>query len=187
MKAMKLIVAVTGASGAKLAIHVLDALRAHNVEIHLILSEGAKKMALAEAGIGPDEFVKRGDFVYSEGQLDACISSGSFVTDGMIVVPCSMKTLSGIANAYDENLVIRAADVCLKERRRLVLVPREMPLNRAHLRNMLTAAEDGCVIIPPMLSFYAGCEDLESQLDQITGKILMHFGLDHAKMHVWNG
>ena len=149
MERKKIIVAITGASGAELGLYVLKALQLQDVEIHLILSEGAKRVIQAETIFTPEDFLALSDFHYPDTDLGARIASGSYKTDGMIVVPCSMKTLSGIANAYDENLIIRAADVCIKENRRVVLVPREMPLNRAHLRNMLTVAEDGGVILPP--------------------------------------
>ena len=185
MNRKRIIVGVTGASGAPLALSVLRALRAQGVEIHLVLSEGFKRMLREESDIRPEKLAALADAVYMEDDLGARISSGSFVTDGMVVVPCSMKTLSAIANAYDENLIVRAADVCLKEGRRVVLVPRETPLSRAHLRNMLRAAEDGCAIVPPMLSFNAGEENLRAQIEQVTGKILLQFGLLHPEMQVW--
>lgn len=183
----KIIVAITGASGAELGLAVLKALRMHKAEIHLIISEGAKHVLRTETPLLVEDFEKLADFCYDEADTGACIASGTFHTSGMIVVPCSMKTLSGIVNAYDENLSIRAADVCLKERRKLVLVPREVPLNNAHLRNMLTASQDGAVILPPMLSFYAGADTTEKQLAQITGKILMQFGLEHTGFVPWQG
>lgn len=183
----KIIVSVTGASGAELGLHVLRALRTQDVEIHLILSEGAKNVIRAETKLTEEDFTALADYFYADKEIGARIASGSFMTDGIIVVPCSMKTLSGIANAYDENLTIRAADVCLKESRRVVLVTREMPLNKAHLRNMLTAAEDGCIIIPPMLSFYVDADTVQKQMDQIAGKILMQFGLSHPAFQSWQG
>lgn len=187
MERERIIVAVTGASGAELGFYVLKALREHDIEIHLILSEGAKTVIRAETKLHTNDFCALADYCYDETELDACIASGSFVTKGMIVVPCSMKTLSGIANAYDENLCIRAADVCLKEKRRLVLVPREMPLGNAHLRNLLTLAQDGAVILPPMLSFYAGADTVEKQIAQIIGKVLMQFDLTHNAFVSWKG
>ncbi len=187
MERKRIIVAVTGASGAELGLHVLRALRAQDAEIHLILSEGAKAVIRAETGLSPEAFTSLADVCYDETDTGARIASGSFVTDGMIVAPCSMKTLSGIANAYDENLTIRAADVCLKESRRVVLIPRETPLNRAHLRNLLLASENGCVILPPMLSFYTGADTLEGQIGQIVGKTLMQFGMEYPGMSVWQG
>ena len=183
----RIIVGVTGASGAQLAYHVLQSLRMQEAEIFLVLSEGAKLTIRHETSLTEEDFCALADRVYSEKDIAASIASGSFLTDGMSVVPRSMKTLSGIANAYDENLIIRAADVCLKERRKLVLVPREMPLNNAHLRNMLTASQDGAVILPPVLSFYMGANDMKRQLDQVTGKILMQFGMKHQGYTAWQG
>ena len=119
--------------------------------------------------------------------MAASISSGSFVTDGMIVVPCSMKTLSAIAAGYSANLVVRAADVCLKENRRVVLVPREMPFGKIHLRNMQTASDLGCTIIAPVLTFYNNPQTLEDQMNHIIGKILMQFGLAHKKFSALTG
>ena len=153
----------------------------------IILSEGARLTIRHETALSADDFTALADFVYAEGDIAARVASGSYRTDGMVVVPCSMKTLSAIASAYDENLIVRAADVCLKERRPLVLVPREMPLRSAHLRNMLTCSEDGAVIIPPTLSFYMGECGMTRQLDQITGKILSQPGLSHEGFAVWQG
>lgn len=184
----RIIVGITGATGAELGLAVLSELtEQQGVETHLIVSEGAKRVIEAETSFCVDDLTALADFCYSESELGATIASGSFETSGMIVVPCSMKTLSGIANAYDENLIIRAADVCLKERRRLVLVPREMPLNNAHLRNMLQASQDGATILPPMMSFYTGSDSTEAQIAHITGKILMQFGLNSSNFHPWEG
>lgn len=183
----RLVVAVTGASGAELGMCILRALRAHQVETHLILSEGAKAVISSETQYCETDFTSLADHCYTDSDIGACIASGSFATDGMIIAPCSMKTLSGIANAYDENLCIRAADVCLKERRKLVLIPREAPLNNAHLRNMLTVSQDGGIIIPPVLSFYSGADTGEKQLAHITGKVLAQFGLHHDGFVPWQG
>lgn len=183
----RIIVAVTGASGAELGMCILRALRAQPVEIHLILSEGAKTVIRTETPYCENDFASLADFCYSDSEIGASIASGSFPTDGMIIAPCSMKTLSGIASAYDENLCIRAADVCLKERRKLVLIPREAPLNNAHLRNMLTVSQDGGIILPPVLSFYAGADTVEGQLSHIAGKALAQFGLHHNGFVPWQG
>lgn len=184
----RIIVAVTGASGAELGHQVLTALREQqNIEIHLILSEGAKRTIAAESSFCEADFYRLCDRSYQETEIDACISSGSFPTDGMIIVPCSMKTMAALASAYDENLVVRAADVCLKEGRKVVIVPREMPLGRAHIKNMLTLSEYGCAIVPPMLTFYAGARSLEEQMAQVTGKVLMQFGLEYSRFKVWQG
>ena len=125
------------------------------------------------------------DFVHDEDNMASSISSGSFQTDGIIVIPCSMKTLSGIVNGYDSNLLIRATDVCQKENRRVVLVPREMPLSKVHLRNMAQAAADGCVIIPPMLTLYNNADTVQKQIDHIIGKIMSQFGLNYSKFVPW--
>ncbi len=178
---------VTGASGTVIALHVLRALRAQGAEIHLIVSEAALQVLREETELQPEDLCALADAVYQNGNVAAPVASGSFVTEGMIVVPCSMKTLSGIANAYDEDLIVRAADVCLKERRKVVLVPRETPLSPAHLRNMLRACSDGCVILPPVLSFYSGSLTLEAQLEHLTGKILMQFGMVHEGFLPWRG
>jgi len=183
----RIIVAVTGASGAEIGLAVLKALRDQSAEIHLILSEGAKRVIRAETSLADADLTGLADFLYDEGDLGARIASGSFVTDGMIVVPCSMKTLSGIANAYDETLTVRAADICQKERRKLVLVPRESPLAPAHLRNMLTVSQDGAVVVPPVLSFYANADTVEKQVALIVGKVLSQFGMTHPDAPVWQG
>lgn len=184
----RIIVGITGASGAELGYHVLTALREQKeTEVHLILSEGAKRTIQAETRLLERDFYSLADYHYAEMELGACISSGSFQTDGMIIVPCSMKTMSGLANGYDENLVIRAADVCLKEGRKVVVVPREMPLGRAHIKNMLTLSEYGCVVIPPMLTFYTKRQTMDEQMAQITGKILMQFGMVCDDFQVWQG
>lgn len=109
------------------------------------------------------------------------------MTDGMIIIPASMKTVAGIASGFAENLLLRAADVCLKENRKVVLVPREMPLSRIHLRNIRECADNGCIIVPPMLTFYNGADSLEQQIDHIIGKILMQFGIEYQKFVAWQG
>lgn len=127
------------------------------------------------------------DVCYPPEDLAAAISSGSFYTDGMIVAPCSMKTLSAIANGYSDSLLIRAADVCIKECRKVVLMPREMPLSRIHLRNMSLAAEAGCVIIPPMLTFYNGSKSVDDMINHALGKALMQFGIVPPGFQSWRG
>jgi len=222
---MRIIVAVTGASGVEMSYRLLKALRsagpigdnavvsnknasiassanvnanayANNastaykesaVEIHLILSRGARLTWGYECDFPIEDLIGLADFVYEEDDLAARISSGSFVTDGMIVMPCSMKTLAGIVTGYAENLINRAADVCLKEGRKVVLVPREMPLSRIHLRNMHEAADLGMAIVPPMLTFYNGERTMEGQIDHVVGKVLMQFGLTFDNFKPWNG
>ena len=185
---MRLIIGISGATGAQMGQRLLEALKEYpEVETHLVISSGAEKVMAAETDMDPAAVRALADFSYDEHDLGAAISSGSFKTDGMIVLPCSMKTLSAIACAYDENLVSRAANVCLKEGRKVVLCPREMPLGKAHIRNMLTAADDGCVIIPPMLTFYSDYPSALDQVDHVIGKILMQFDLDYARFKPWTG
>lgn len=185
---MRIIVGISGASGVVMGYYFLKALHQHeNIETHLVITDGAIKNFEMETDIDVKNVICEADFNYQDNNLAAAISSGSFKTDGMIVAPCSMKTLSGIVHSYDNNLLVRAADVCLKEGRKVVLLPREMPLNRSHLRNLQTAAEDGCVIIPPMLTFYNKAETLEEQVNHIIGKVLSQFNLLHQKFIPWQG
>lgn len=158
-----------------------------NVETHLVVSKGAIKTFQCETSMDIETVYQLADHVHDDTNLAACISSGSFRTDGMIVLPCSMKSLSGIANGYAENLLQRSVDVCLKEGRKVVLVPREMPLGKVHLRNMLECADLGCTIVPPMLTFYSNYPTVEDQVDHIIGKILMQFGLEYKRMKPWQG
>ena len=185
---MRLIVGVSGASGVVMGYQMLKALRQlPEIEIHLVITEGAVKNFECETNIKISQLVELADFAHSNKKLAASISSGSFVTDGMIIIPASMKTVAGIASGFAENLLLRAADVCLKENRRVVLVPREMPLSRIHLRNIKECADNGCVIVPPMLTFYNGSDSLEQQIDHIIGKILMQFGIEYKKFVAWRG
>ncbi len=185
---MRIIVGVSGATGVEMSYYLLKALRsAKDCEIHLILSEGARLTWGLESDIPLEKLTALADVIHDSRDLAASISSGSFVTDGMIIMPCSMKTLAGIAAGYAENLLVRAADVCIKEGRKVVLVPREMPFSRIHLRNMKNAADDGCVIIPPVLTFYNGPKTVEDQINHIVGKILMQFGIAYDKFVPWTG
>lgn len=185
---MRIIVGISGASGAELGYHLLKTLKAYpEVETHLVISKGAYRTFQLETNIKIPEVESLADFVYKNKNIAASIASGSFKTDGMIVIPCSMKTLSGIANGYAENLLVRAVDVCLKENRRVVLVPREMPLGKVHIKNMKEASDLGCVIIPPMLTFYNNSLTMEEQMNHIIGKILMQLGLEPKKFRAWEG
>lgn len=185
---MRIIVGVSGATGVEMSYYLLQALKSvKDCEIHLILSGGAKVTWDLESDIPLDKLIALADVVHDENNMAASISSGSFVTDGMIVMPCSMKTLAGIAAGYADKLIVRAADVCLKEGRRVVLVPREMPLNRIHLRNMKEVADAGCTIVPPLLTFYNGPKTIEDQINHIVGKVLMQFGITYDKFVPWTG
>ena len=185
---MRIIVGVTGASGVEMSCALVETLKSFpDCAVHLVVSDAARRNWELETAMPFEQFVSMADVVHDVHNMAASISSGSFVTDGMIIAPCSMKTLSGIATGYAGNLLVRAADVCLKEGRKVVLVPREMPLSKVHLRNLNQAAQDGCVIIPPMLTFYNHLGTLEEQTQHIIGKILMQFGIEHKKFVPWSG
>lgn len=185
---MRLIVGVSGASGVILGYYVLKALRQiTDIEVHLVMTEGAKATLQYESTITVEEMEGLADVVHDSKNMAATISSGSFKTDGMIVVPCSMKSVDGMACGFADNLLLRAADVCFKENRKVVLVPREMPLSRIHLRNLTTLAEYGCTIIPPLLTFYNDSNSVEKQINHIVGKILMQFGFESKNFIPWTG
>lgn len=185
---MRITVAVSGATGVEMSYYLLKALKSvEGCEIHLIVSKGARITWKLESEIPLEKLEALADEVHDEHNMAACVSSGSFVTDGMIVMPCSMKTLAGIAAGYAENLIVRAADVCLKEGRKVVLVPREMPFGKVHLRNLKEAADLGCVIVPPVLTFYNGPKTIADQINHIVGKILMQFGITYDKFVPWTG
>lgn len=185
---MRLVVGVSGASGVIMSYYLLKALREHeDMEIHLVVSKGGLKNWELETNIPIEKLYELADYKYDDPNMAASISSGSFRTDGMILIPCSMKTLSAIATGYASNLIARSADVCLKEGRKVVLVPREMPLGKIHLTNMKTASEIGCTLIPPMLTFYNNPQSLDDQINHVIGKVLMQFGLTHKKFISWTG
>lgn len=185
---MRIIVGVTGASGVIMSYYLLKALKdVPDCEIHLVTSKAAQLTWQYETDRPFTALTSLADAVYEEDDLAAKIASGSFVTDGMIVLPCSMKTLAGIVSGYAENLLLRAADVCLKENRRVVLCPREMPLGKIHLHNMSLAAQYGCSIVPPMLTFYNGPQTVEDQIHHVVGKVLLQFGIRYDRMKPWDG
>ena len=185
---MRIIVGISGASGAEMGHSLLRALNAHpGCETHLVITQGAKTTWKAESALPLEELGLAADFQYDDEDLGAVISSGSFETAGMAVLPCSMKTLSAVANGYAAGLLVRAVDVCLKEGRKVVLCPRETPLGKVHLRNMLAASELGCSILPPMLTFYNKPASVADQVEHIVGKILMQFGLKHESFRPWQG
>lgn len=185
--ALKIIVGISGASGTEMGEFLLKELRKAGCESHLVITDSAKKTWELESGKKAEELRSLADYCYGESDFSASIASGSFQTDGMIIIPCSMKTLAGIVSGYADNLLLRSADVCLKEGRKVVLVPREMPLGRVHLRNLLQAAEDGCVIVPPVLTFYTDDRSLEGQMRHIIGKVLMQFGIVPEGFQPWTG
>ncbi len=174
----RLIIAITGATGSMYGIRLLEILRTlDDVESHLILSAAGALTAFSETGIEREHILKLADVVHNPKDIGASIASGSYLTHGMVVAPCSMKTLGAIANGINDNLVSRAADVILKERRRLILVTRETPLNLVHLRNMTTITEMGGVIAPPVPSYYTRPETIDDIINQTVGRTLDLLGV----------
>jgi flavin prenyltransferase len=185
----KIIVGISGSSSPIYGIQTLKALsETPDVETHLILSEGAHLTIKYEAPEWSiDQIEALADVVHSPTNLAASVSSGSFKTDGMVVVPCSMKTLAALAHSYNSDLIVRAADVCLKERRRLVVVARETPLHRGHLLNMLAVTDMGGIILPPIPGFYTQPKTISDIVDHTVGKILDLLDVDHDRLKRWTG
>jgi 4-hydroxy-3-polyprenylbenzoate decarboxylase len=183
----RVILAITGASGAILGIRALELLHHAGIETHLIISTAARQIIPVETGWSVEEIEALASSNYDPQNIGARIASGSFTTEGMLVVPCSIKTLSGIANSYSSDLIIRAADVSLKEGRRLILVVRETPLHPGHLRLMQQAAEAGAVIFPPVPSFYANHQTLEEAVTNLAGRILLRIGIENEAYSPWDG
>ena len=183
----RVILAITGASGAILGIRVLELLRESGIETHLAISSAARQTIPLETGWSVADVEALANNCYQPQQIGARIASGSFLTEGMLVVPCSVKTLSGIANSYASDLIVRAADVCLKEGRRLILALRETPLHSGHLRLMQLAAEAGAVIFPAIPTFYAGHQTLDEAVTDIAGRILLRIGIDNDAYSRWEG
>ncbi|MEW4487866.1 UbiX family flavin prenyltransferase [Thalassoglobus sp. JC818] len=182
----RIIIGVSGASAVIYGIRTLEHLRdIPDVETHLILSQGARVTIPIETRYSCQDVEKLADVVYREDNMAAAVSSGSFRTDGMIVIPCSVKSLSGIANSYADNLLVRAADVCLKEKRKLILAVRETPLHKGHLELMLKAADLGALILPPTPAFYHHPESIEDIVDQTIGKALDYFEIEHSLFKRW--
>jgi flavin prenyltransferase len=183
----RLIVAITGASGAIYGVRLLERLRDLPVETHLIATKWARVTIEHETGRSFAEVKQLADHFYAENDQAAAVSSGSFLTDGMVIAPCSTKTLAAIANGFAYNLVCRAADVVLKERRRLVLVVRETPLHATHLRNMLTLTEMGATVAPPVPAFYALPQSIDDIVDQTVERLLDQFDFQLDSPYRWGG
>jgi flavin prenyltransferase len=184
----RLIVGMTGATGSIYGLRILEALRASGEwETHLIVSDAGMLNLWQEYRLSRKEVQERADVVHNVRDVGASIASGSFITEGMIVAPCSMKTLAAVAHAFADNLITRAADVVLKERRRLVLVTREAPLNLAHLRNMVAVTEMGGIIFPPVPAFYSGAASIDDLVNHSVGRVLDLFGIRHASIARWQG
>lgn len=185
---MRLIVGMSGASGVIYGIRLLEVLNTvDNVETHLVMSNGAKLNVALETDWKVPEVEALADVVHSDQNLAATISSGSYQTDGMVIVPCSMKTLSGVVHSFADHLVVRAADVVLKEQRRLVLVPRETPLHVGHCRLMYEAAQMGAIMLPPMPAFYNDPRSVDDIINHTVGRLLDLFGIDSGLVKRWQG
>jgi len=182
---MRLIVGVSGASGAVLAKRLLEVLKKKKVETHLVISDSGEMIIKHE--LGNIDLRKLATYSYGPEDLYAPISSGSFKTDGMVVVPCSMKTLGEIANGIGNTLLVRAAEVCLKQERKLILVPREAPLSLIDLRNLVSAKEAGCTILPPVLAFYPKPKSVDDMVDFVVGKILDSLNIGNDLYKHWKG
>ena len=187
MNTQRLVVGITGASGTVYGVRLLEALRDSAIETHLVMTEAAKRVAELETGWTAEDIEALADRSYSNEAIDAAISSGSFLSLGMVVAPCSIKTLSAIAHCRADSLVSRAADVALKERRKLVLMVRETPLHLGHLRMMTAVTEYGAVVLPPVPGFYHGPISISDIVDQTVGKVLDQFGVEHQLFSRWQG
>lgn len=182
-----LIIGISGASGTAYGVRLLEVLHDTPVETHLVMTESTRRVVELETGFRIADIEALADWVHDVRDIGAPIASGSFKTAGMVVAPCSMKSLSAIANSYNENLLVRAADVVLKEGRKLVLVTRETPLHLGHLRLMVRVAECGGVILPPMPSFYHRPKTIDDIVNQTVGKVLDQFDIEHDLFRRWEG
>jgi 4-hydroxy-3-polyprenylbenzoate decarboxylase len=185
VRGMRIIVGISGASGAIYGYRLMQILIEKKVEVHLVISPWAKQTIEMELGLSVDEISKLACHWYDFHNLAGAIASGSFLTDGMVIAPCSMKTLAGIAHGYDDNLLIRAASVTLKEQRKLILVTRETPLTPIYLENMLTLARMGVVIMPPIPAFYNKPSSIEEIIDHSIGRVLDHLKIKHNLIERW--
>lgn len=183
----KIIVAITGATGAQIGIRLLQTLRRLNVETHVIISKWASETIKWETDYTPSAIKALADHAYSPHDLAAPIASGSYRVDGMVVAPCSVKTLAAINAGICDDLVTRAADVCLKERKRLVLSVRETPFSEIHLRNMMEVTRAGAIVAPPVVAFYTKPSSIDDILDQMVGRLLDLFDLDARNFERWDG
>jgi 4-hydroxy-3-polyprenylbenzoate decarboxylase len=184
---MKIIVGITGATGAIYGVRILERLREAGAETHLVISRWGARTLLHETPYSREQVESLASVAYAPGDMGAAISSGSFRTDGMVIAPCSAKTLAAVAHGFGENLVHRAADVILKERRRLVLVVREAPLSDIHLENMLKLSRMGAVVLPPMPAFYNRPRTVDDIVEHTVSRVLDQFGLDVSGAERWSG
>lgn len=182
----RLIVGIAGASGVIYGVRLLEVLKQTDIETHLIMSDAGKLNIRIETNYDVDAVLSMADVTYANRDIAASVASGSFQTMGMVIAPCTVKTLSGIANSYNENLLIRAADVQLKEKRKLALMFRETPLHVGHLRLLTLAAEMGAHIVPPVPAFYHHPETIDDIINQSVGKVLDYIGIEHDLFRRWD-
>jgi flavin prenyltransferase len=181
------VVGITGASGAVYGVRLLERARALGVETHLVVTPAGVLNVHHELGLDRAALQSRADHHHSPGEVGACIASGSFTTEAMVIAPCSMKTLAAVAHGFGDNLLTRAADVTLKERRRLVLMVRETPFNLAHLRNMVAATEMGAIVFPPLPAFYHRPQSIDELVDETVERVLQISGIGLARPKAWAG
>ena len=182
----RIVIGLSGASGMPIAIRLLEALKGNTeIETHIVMTKGAVETIKQETKLSVDDVKALADVVYDLDNIGAAIASGTFKTMGMVIVPCSMKTVGGIASGYSDNLLLRAADVMLKERRKLVLVARETPLNMIHLKNLYTLSQAGAIILPPMQTYYNLPETIDDMINHTVGKILDCFDVEYDKLRRW--
>lgn len=180
-----IVVAITGASGVIYGIRLLEVLKEMNIENGLVISDAGKTVIESETEYAVEDVIRLADTFYDFNDLTASINSGSFKADGLVIAPCSMKTLSSIANGYGANTITRVADVSLKERRPTVIVPRETPLRSVHLKNMLTLSQEGAIILPAMPGFYSAHDSIDDQINFIVGKILDSLKIENDLFKRW--
>lgn len=178
---------MSGGSGIIYGVRMLEVLHELGVESHLVMSPAARETLVLETNSRVPQVESLATKVYAFNDIAATLSSGSFRTDGMVIIPCSMKTLAGVATGYSDNLLLRAADVTLKERRPLILVPRETPLSMVHIENMLRAATAGAIIAPAMPAFYDRPKDIGDLVDHLVGKVLDLLKIEHKLYQRWAG
>lgn len=187
MMVKKLIIGVTGTTGVIYGVKMVEYLHDYHddIETYLVVSEVAKKLLTIETSTTSEALSKKATMNFEPKDMAAPIASGSFLTDGMIIIPCSMKTLAAVANGYSDNLIARAADVVLKERRKLVVVPRESPLSTIHLKNMLTLSKAGAIVLPPVPAFYYEPKTIDEVINYTIGKVLDVLGIEHKLFARW--
>lgn len=183
----RLTIAITGASGVAIGVRVLELLRLSEIETHLLISKAGERTIHEEMGCPVKEIKALADHTYPVSDIGAAIASGSFPTDGMLIVPCSIKTMGEVATGVTSSLISRSADVTLKERRPLVMMVRETPLHTGHLRTMTALSEMGAIVMPPVPAFYARPQSMEDMIDQLAARALTLFGIETAGLKVWQG